>query len=40
MALSGEKGVGTGAQLPPSKCVEKDSISRQTLGNFSTLDFT
>jgi len=34
MALSREEGVGTGAQLPPSKCVKKSLISRQTLGHF------
>jgi len=36
MALSGGEGVGNGAQLPPSKCVKKDLIARQTLGHFST----
>jgi len=40
MALSGEERVGTGAQLPPNKCVEKALLSRQTLGYFSTLDLT
>jgi len=36
MALPGEEGVGTGAQLP-NKCV-KTLISRQTLGRFPTWD--
>jgi len=40
MALSGEEGVGIGAQLPPSQCVNKELISRQTLGHCSTLDLT
>jgi len=40
MALSGEEGVGTGAQLTPSKCAQKALVSRQTLRHFSTLDLT
>jgi len=41
MALSGEEGVGTVAQLPPSRCVKKALISsRQTLKLFSTLSLT
>ena len=40
MDLSGEEGVGTGEQLPPSECVKNALISRQTLGHCSTLDLT
>jgi len=40
MALSGEEDVGTRAQLPPSKCVKQNLISRETLGYFITLDLT
>jgi len=40
MVLSGEEGVGTGEQLPPSKSVKKVPISRKTLEHFSTLDLT
>jgi len=40
MVSSGEEGVGNGAQLPPSKCVKKALISRQTLAHLSTLDLT
>jgi len=40
MALSGEEGEGLGHNFPPSKCVKKALISRQTLGHFSTLDLT
>jgi len=35
-----EKGVGTGEQLPPSKCAEKAMISRITMRYFRTLDLT
>jgi len=38
--LTGEEGVGTGAQFPLSKWVKKAPISRQTLRHFSTLDLT
>jgi len=40
ISLSGEEGVGTGEQLPPSKCVKKALISRQTLGLLNALDLT
>jgi len=33
-------GLGTGAQLPPKKCIKKALISRQTLRLFSALDLT
>jgi len=38
--LSGKKGVGTGENLLPSKCVKKATISRITLRYLSTLDLT
>ena len=38
--FSGEKGGGTGQQLPPRKSVEKAMISRTTMRYFSTLDLT
>jgi len=38
--LYGERGVETGEQLPPGKCVKKASITRTTLKYFSTLDLT
>ena len=38
--LSGEKGVGTGEKLLPSKCIKKAMISRITLRYLSTLDLT
>jgi len=38
--LSGEKGVGSGARLPPTKCVKKALISRITLRQISALDLT
>jgi len=38
MALSGDEGVGNGAQLPPSKCVKKPWF-KTTVGHFSTLDW-
>jgi len=40
ISLSGEEGGGTGAQLPPNKCVKKSPISRQTLRLYSALDLT
>jgi len=38
--LSGEESVGMKHNAPPSKCVNKALISRQTLRHFSTLDLT
>ena len=38
--LSGEKCVGTGEKLLPSKCVKEAMISRITLRYLSTLDLT
>jgi len=38
--LSGVKGVRTGEQLPPSKCIEKAMVSRITPRYFSTLGMT
>jgi len=35
MILSGQEDVGLGHNCPPSKCVKKALISRQTLGHFS-----